>query len=83
MIYQKKLIDLDGAHNESLDNLITDDYVLDFIFDDISLIEFIDEEIEELSQMALEDPSTATNPSILSKEDFKKLYEHSLEGKLF
>tara|TARA_R100000278_G_scaffold28912_2_gene26302 strand:+ start:1367 stop:1825 length:459 start_codon:yes stop_codon:yes gene_type:complete len=40
---QKKLIDLDGAHNESLDNLITDDYVLDFIFDDILLIEFIDE----------------------------------------
>ena len=33
--------------------------------------------------MALEDPSTATNPSVLSKEDFKKLYEHSLEGKLF
>jgi|TARA_R100000482_G_C5121327_1_gene145979 hypothetical protein len=40
---QKKIIDLDGAHNESLDNLITDDYVLDFIFDDILLIEFIDE----------------------------------------
>lgn len=40
---QKKIIDLDGAHNESLDNLVTEDYVLDFIFDDIILIEFIDE----------------------------------------
>ena len=47
------------------------------------VIQIKDEEIEELSQMALEDPSTATNPSILSKEDFKKLSEHSLEGKLF
>jgi len=47
------------------------------------VIQIKDEEINELSQMALEDPSTATNPSILSKEDFKKLYEHSLEGKLF
>ena len=33
--------------------------------------------------MALEDPSTSTNPTKLSKEDFKKLYEHSLNGRLF
>ena len=33
--------------------------------------------------MALEDPSTATNPSKLKKEDFKKMYEYSIEGKLF
>ena len=30
--------------------------------------------------MALEDPSTATNPSILlNLEDMKKLYDHSIE----
>ena len=47
------------------------------------VIQIKNQEIDELSQMALEDPSTATNPSILSKEDFKELYEYSLEGKLF
>ena len=40
---EKKLIDLDGAHTDSIDSLLTEDYVLDFIFDDILLIEFIDE----------------------------------------
>ena len=47
------------------------------------VIQIKDEEIDELSQMALEDPSTSTNPTKLSKEDFKKLYEHSLNGRLF
>ena len=47
------------------------------------LIQINSDQIEELSQMALEDPSTATNPSKLKKEDFKKMYEHSIEGKLF
>ena len=47
------------------------------------LIQIKPDQIEELSQMALEDPSTATNPSKLKKEDFKKMYEHSIEGKLF
>ncbi len=39
--------------------------------------------LDQLSQMALEDPSTASNPKKVSKEDFKKMYEFSLEGKLF
>ena len=47
------------------------------------LIQINSDQIEELSQMALEDPSTATNPSKLKKEDFKKMYEYSIEGKLF
>ena len=47
------------------------------------LIQIKPDQIEELSQMALEDPSTATNPSKLKKEDFKKMYEYSIEGKLF
>jgi len=33
--------------------------------------------------MALEDPSTSTNPRVMSKDDMKALYEHSISGKLF
>jgi len=39
--------------------------------------------LDKLSQMALEDPSTAGNPKKLTKEDMKIMYEHSLSGKLF
>ena len=41
------------------------------------------EEIDKLSLMALEDPSTPGNPKKLSLEDMKLLYKYSLEGKLF
>ncbi len=39
--------------------------------------------IKELSKMALEDPSTASNPRKLNIDDMKILYEHSISGKLF
>ena len=39
--------------------------------------------LDKLTQMALEDPSTAGNPKKLTKEDMKIMYEHSLSGKLF
>jgi len=39
--------------------------------------------LDKLSQMAIEDPSTAGNPKKLTKEDMKIMYEHSLSGKLF
>ena len=39
--------------------------------------------LDKLSQMALEDPSTTGNPKKLTKEDMKIMYEHSLSGKLF
>ncbi len=39
--------------------------------------------IDKLSQMALDDPSTATNPKKMTIDDMKILYEHSLNGKLF
>tara|TARA_B110001450_G_C17554739_1_gene454174 strand:- start:456 stop:1028 length:573 start_codon:yes stop_codon:yes gene_type:complete len=42
-----------------------------------------DLDIERLSQMALEDPSTGGNPKKLTKEDMKLLYKHSMLGKLF
>ena len=41
------------------------------------------EEIDKLSLMALEDPSTPGNPKKLTLEDMKMLYKNSLEGKLF
>ena len=40
-------------------------------------------DLEMLSKMALEDPSTATNPRLLNLEDMKKLYDHSMKGNLF
>ena len=39
--------------------------------------------IDKLSQMALEDPSTATNPKKMTIDDMKILYEYSLSGKIF
>ena len=50
------------------------------------LSEVLDEkkfDLDKLSQMALEDPSTGTNPKKLSKSDMKIMYEHSMSGKLF
>ena len=40
-------------------------------------------DLKILSQMALDDPSTATNPKKLTIDDMKILYEHSISGKLF
>ena len=39
--------------------------------------------MKKLSQMALQDPSTATNPKKMTIDDMKILYEYSLIGKLF
>ena len=39
--------------------------------------------LDELSKMALEDPSTATNPKKMTVDDMKILYDHSISGKLF
>ena len=39
--------------------------------------------LEELSKMAYEDPSTPTNPKKLSISDIKEMYEHSFSGDLF
>ena len=42
-----------------------------------------DLDIERLSKMALEDPSTGGNPKKLSIEDMRIMYTHSMSGKLF
>ena len=41
-----------------------------------------DSNFEKMSVMALNDPSTATNPIKLNENDFFKLYKSSFEGKL-
>ena len=42
-----------------------------------------DFELDRLSKMALEDPSTNGNPKKLSIEDMKIMYQHSMSGNLF
>ena len=42
-----------------------------------------DLDLERLSKMALEDPSTGGNPKKLSLEDMRTMYTHSMSGKLF
>ena len=39
--------------------------------------------LNKLSKMAFEDPSTQTNPKKMTIDDMKILYEHSISGKLF
>ena len=40
-------------------------------------------DLDKISLMAFEDPSTVGNPKKLKKEDMKKMYQHSISGKLF
>ena len=42
-----------------------------------------DLELDRLSKMALNDPSTGGNPKKLTENDMKILYQHSMSGKLF
>jgi len=47
------------------------------------VIEEKDFDIERLSKMALEDPSTSGNPKKLTVDDMKLMYKHSMSGELF
>ena len=42
-----------------------------------------DLELDRLSKMALNDPSTGGNPIKLTENDIKILYQHSMSGELF
>jgi alcohol dehydrogenase class IV len=42
-----------------------------------------DLQLDRLSKMALEDPSTSGNPKKLTEVDMKVMYQHSMSGKLF
>ena len=39
--------------------------------------------LDDLSKMAFDDPSTSSNPKKLTINDMKVMYEHSISGKLF
>ena len=47
------------------------------------LIEAKKMNLDDLSKMALDDPSTSSNPKKLTINDMKVMYEHSISGKLF
>jgi len=50
------------------------------------LSDVVDEDkidLDKLSEMAFEDPSTGGNPKKLTKEDMRLMYQHSISGKLF
>ena len=50
------------------------------------LSDVVDEEkidLEKISKMAFDDPSTGSNPKKLTKEDMKTMYQHSISGELF
>ena len=50
------------------------------------LSDIVDQEkidLDKLSEMAFDDPSTGGNPKKLTKEDMKTMYQHSISGKLF
>ena len=40
-------------------------------------------DLDELSEMALNDPSTTSNPKKLNISDMKIMYKHSISGELF
>ena len=40
-------------------------------------------DLDELSLMAYEDPSTGGNPKKINKEDLKEMYKKSISGELF
>ena len=50
------------------------------------LSDIVDEDkidLDKLSEMAFNDPSTGGNPKKLTKEDMKTMYQHSISGELF
>jgi alcohol dehydrogenase class IV len=47
------------------------------------VIEEKDLQIDRLSKMALDDPSTGGNPQKLTVDDMKIMYQHSMTGELF
>ena len=47
------------------------------------VIENNDFDLDKLSKMALNDPSTGGNPKKLTLDDMKRMYQHSMSGELF
>ena len=47
------------------------------------IIDQKDINLDKLSKMALDDPSTSSNPRKLDINDMRVMYEHSITGELF
>jgi alcohol dehydrogenase class IV len=47
------------------------------------VIKVEDLQLDRLSKMAFEDPSTSGNPKKLTESDMKIMYQHSMSGTLF
>jgi alcohol dehydrogenase class IV len=82
-----KICDYLELKNRSFDSFIN--YVLDLrkkleIPHKLSeVIKVEDLQLDRLSKMALEDPSTSGNPKKLTESDMKIMYQHSMSGTLF
>ena len=88
-LIEKKVISICDYLNLDKDFNIFLDWILDLrkqLKIPHKISEVIDKDkidIDKLASMALEDPSTATNPKKLSINDMKTLYRHSITGTLF
>ena len=88
-LIEKKVISICDYLNLDKDFNIFLDWILDLrkqLKIPHKISEVIDKDkidIDKLASMALEDPSTATNPKKLSLNDMKTLYRHSITGTLF
>ena len=89
-VIEKKIIEICNyinLQNKSFDSFI--DWIIDLrkklnIPHKLSdVIPEKDFDIEKLSRLALDDPSTGGNPKKLTLEDMKIMYEYSMAGKLF
>ncbi len=89
-VIEKKIIEICNyinLQNKSFDSFI--DWIIDLrkklnIPHKLSdVIPEKDFDIEKLSRLALDDPSTGGNPKKLTLEDMKIMYEYSMSGKLF
>ncbi len=76
-------LDLEKNFNSFLDWVIDlrKDLHIPHKLSDVIEVSKID--LDKLSKMALEDPSTPTNPRKMKIDDMKILYEYSISGKLF
>ena len=83
---ENKIVDLSrylNLSNPSFNSFL--DWILDLrklLSIPHTLKELIDDDsnFEKMSVMALNDPSTGSNPIKLNQDDFLKLYQHSFEG---
>ena len=80
---QKQILDLDKNFESFLSWILNlrKDLAIPHKLSDIMDCSKLD--LNKLSIMALEDPSTSGNPKKINQEDLKLMYQHSISGELF